>query len=45
MKKFAVLTPSGLPCFEADSRRTCNAYIRQAELKGAVPGSLKVVQL
>lgn len=45
MKKFVVLTPSGLPCFESDSRRTCNAYVRQAELKGAASGSLKVVQL
>lgn len=34
--KFLVVTPSGMVCFESDSKVQCNRYVRQAVKKGAV---------
>ena len=43
MKKYVVITESGLSVFESDSKRTCNAYLRQALQKGSAPGFLRIV--
>ena len=46
MKKYLVLTGYGFgaPCFESDSKRECNAYLRQALKKGSEPGYLCIVK-
>ena len=43
MKKYVVVTSSGLPVYESDSKRMCNAYLKQAISKGAPAGFLSVI--
>lgn len=42
MKKYRVITTSGLVVYESDSKRLCNAYVKQAVAKGSPVGFLKV---
>lgn len=44
MKKYAVITATGLPVFENNSKNTCKAYIKQALAKGSKPGFLSIVE-
>lgn len=39
----SVVTRSGMPVYETDDRAEALAYIRQAEHKGAEPGSLRIM--
>lgn len=41
--KWLVVTPSLMVVFEADSKRLCNSYVRQAVCKGSKPGFLSII--
>lgn len=45
MKKWLVITNAGagIDVFESDSKRECNAYLRQAHRKGSPVGFLAVI--
>lgn len=44
MKKYVVITASGLPVFESDHKRPCKAYIKNALERGSKPGFLSIVE-
>ena len=44
MKKYTVVTASGCSVYESDSKRKCNAYLKQALEKGSPVGFLFIVE-